>query len=257
MGEAATQLFRDASKMLDELERSKIIKNKSVVGIWTASQDKNNEVKVYKNEKRKEEITALNFPRQQRFQGKGNPNLSLSDFIAPEGIDTKDYIGAFAVTSGIGVEEACAEYESNNDDYSSIMLKAIADRLAESLAEYVHEKVRKEYWGYSKDEKLTQEALIKEKYKGIRPAPGYPACPDHSEKVKLFFLLNAKEKANIYLTENFAMLPAASVSGWYFSNSESKYFGLGKIAEDQIKNISSNREEDIDITKKHYSTNLE
>jgi 5-methyltetrahydrofolate--homocysteine methyltransferase len=257
VGEAATQLFRDANKMLDELERSKIIKNKSVIGFWPASQDKNNEVKVYKNEKRIEQITALNFPRQQRFQGKGNPNLSLSDFIAPEGIDTKDYIGAFAVTSGIGVEEACAEYESNNDDYSSIMLKAIADRLAESLAEYVHEKVRKEYWGYSKDEELTQEALIKEKYIGIRPAPGYPACPDHSEKVKLFSLLNAKEKANIYLTENFAMLPAASVSGWYFSNSESKYFGLGKITEGQIKNISSNREEDIKLTKKYYSTNLE
>ena len=257
VGEAATQLFRDANKMLDELEKSKIIKNKSVIGFWPASQDKNNEVKVYKNEKRGEHITTLNFPRQQRIQGKGNPNLSLSDFIAPEGTDTKDYIGAFAVTSGIGVAEACAEYENNNDDYSSIMLKAIADRLAESLAEYVHEKVRKDYWGYSKDEKLTQEALIKEKYIGIRPAPGYPACPDHSEKVKLFSLLNAKEKANIYLTENFAMLPAASVSGWYFSNSESKYFGLGKITEDQIKNISSNREEDIKLTKKYYSTNLE
>jgi 5-methyltetrahydrofolate--homocysteine methyltransferase len=243
--------------MLDELEKSKIIKNKSVIGFWPASQNKKNEVKVYKNEKREEQITTLNFPRQQRFQGKGNPNLSLSDFIAPEGIDTKDYIGAFAVTSGIGVEEACAEYENNNDDYSSIMLKAIADRLAESLAEYVHEKVRKDYWGYSKDEELTQEALIKEKYIGIRPAPGYPACPDHSEKVKLFSLLNAKEKANIYLTENFAMLPAASVSGWYFSNSESKYFGLGKITEGQIKNISSNREEDIKLTKKYYSTNLE
>ena len=257
VGEAATQLFRDANKMLDELEKSKIIKNKSVIGFWPASQNKKNEVKVYKNEKREEQITTLNFPRQQRFQGKENPNLSLSDFIAPEGIDTKDYIGAFAVTSGIGVEEACAEYENNNDDYSSIMLKAIADRLAESLAEYVHEKVRKDYWGYSKDEELTQEALIKEKYMGIRPAPGYPACPDHSEKVKLFSLLNAKEKANIYLTENFAMLPAASVSGWYFSNSESKYFGLGKITEGQIKNISSNREEDIKLTKKYYSTNLE
>ena len=257
VGEAATQLFRDANKMLDELEKSKIIKNKSVIGFWPASQDKNNEVKVYKNEKRGEHITTLNFPRQQRIQGKGNPNLSLSDFIAPEGTDTKDYIGAFAVTSGIGVAEACAEYENNNDDYSSIMLKAIADRLAESLAEYVHEKVRKDYWGYSKDEKLTQEALIKEKYIGIRPAPGYPACPDHSEKVKLVSLLNAKEKANIYLTENFAMLPAASISGWYFSNSESKYFGLGKITEDQIKNISSNREEDIKLTKKYYSTNLE
>ena len=243
--------------MLDELERSKIIQNKSVIGFWPASQDKNNEVKVYKNEKRKEQITTLNFPRQQRFQGKGNPNLSLSDFIAPEGIDTKDYIGAFAVTSGIGVEEACAEYENNNDDYSSIMLKAIADRLAESLAEYVHEKVRKEYWGYSKDEELTQEALIKEKYIGIRPAPGYPACPDHSEKTKLFSLLNSKNLVNISLTENYAMYPAASVSGWYFSHPESKYFGVGKIGMDQVESVSKSRKEDINLTKKHLRPNLD
>ena len=257
VGEAATQLFKDANEMLDELEKSNIISNQSVIGFWPASQDKNNQVKVFKDEKRKDLLTTLNFPRQQRFQGKGNPNLSLSDFIAPEEKKIKDYIGAFAVTSGLGVEEACTNFEKNNDDYSSIMLKAIADRLAESLAEYVHEKVRKEYWGYSREEELSNEQLIKEKYVGIRPAPGYPACPDHSEKIKLFSLLDAENKANISLTENFAMLPAASVSGWYFSHTESKYFGLGKITEEQIKSISNNRSEDINLTKKYYSTNLE
>ena len=257
VGEAATQLFKDANEMLDELEKSNSISNQSVIGFWPASQDKNNQVKVFKDEKRKDLLTTLNFPRQQRFQGKGNPNLSLSDFIAPEEKKIKDYIGAFAVTSGLGVEEACTNFEKNNDDYSSIMLKAIADRLAESLAEYVHEKVRKEYWGYSREEELSNEQLIREKYVGIRPAPGYPACPDHSEKIKLFSLLDAENKANISLTENFAMLPAASVSGWYFSHIESKYFGLGKITEEQIKTISSNRNEDINLTKKYYSTNLE
>ena len=257
VGEAATQLFKDANEMLDELERSNIIGNQSTIGFWPASQDKNNQVKVFNDEKRKDLLTTLSFPRQQRFQGKGNPNLSLSDFIAPEEKKIKDYIGAFAVTSGLGVEEACSSFEKNNDDYSSIMLKALADRLAESLAEYVHEKVRKEYWGYSREEELSNEQLIKEKYIGIRPAPGYPACPDHSEKIKLFSLLDAENKANISLTENFAMLPAASVSGWYFSHIESKYFGLGKITEEQIKSISKNRNEDINLIKKYYSTNLE
>ena len=150
-----------------------------------------------------------------------------------------------------------SDYENNNDDYSSILLKAIADRLAEALAEYVHEKVRKEYWGYSANEELNNKELIKEKYVGIRPAPGYPACPDHSEKVKLFSLLNAVKEVDISLTENFAMLPAASISGWYFSNVESKYFGLGKITEEQVKRISKNRDEDVKLIRKYYSTNLE
>jgi len=257
VGEAATQLFKDANEMLDELEKSNMISNQSAIGFWPASQYKRNQVKVFKDERRKDLLTILNFPRQQKFQGKGKPNLSLSDFIAPEEKKIKDYIGAFAVTSGLGVEEACKNFEKNNDDYSSIMLKAIADRLAESLAEYTHEKVRKEYWGYSKKEELSNEQLIKEKYVGIRPAPGYPACPDHSEKIKLFSLLDAENKANISLTENFAMLPAASVSGWYFSHTESKYFGLGKITEEQIQSISNNRNENINLIKKYYITNLE
>ena len=257
VGESATQLFNDANKMLDELEKTKIITNKSVIGFWPASQDNNNQVKLYKDENREDVLVNLNFPRQQRFQGQGNPNLSLSDFIAPKKEGFRDYIGAFAVTSGIGVEKACSDYENNNDDYSSILLKAIADRLAEALAEYVHEKVRKEYWGYSANEELNNKELIKEKYVGIRPAPGYPACPDHSEKVKLFSLLNAVKEVDISLTENFAMLPAASISGWYFSNVESKYFGLGKITEEQVKSISKNRDEDVKLIRKYYSTNLE
>jgi len=257
VGEASTQLFKDANEMLDELEKSNIISNQSVIGFWPASQEKNNQVKVFKDEKRKDLLTTLNFPRQQRFQGKGNPNLSLSDFIAPEEMKIKDYIGAFAVTSGLGVEEACTIFEKNNDDYSSIMLKAIADRLAESLAEHVHEKVRKEYWGYSREEELSNEQLIKEKYVGIRPAPGYPACPDHSEKIKLFSLLDAENKANISLTENFAMLPAASVSGWYFSHPDSSYFGVGKIGEDQLKSISEERKQSLSETKKYLKSNLE
>ena len=169
----------------------------------------------------------------------------------------EDHIGAFAVSTGKGIEEMCLEYENNNDDYSSIMLKAIADRLAEALAEYMHERVRKEFWGYAKDENLTNEELIKEKYIGIRPAPGYPACPDHSEKVKLFSLLNSENIVDISLTENFAMYPAASVSGWYFSHPDSKYFGVGKIGQDQVKAISDSRGEPIELTKKFLRPNLD
>ena len=243
--------------MLDELEESQVITNQAVIGFWPAAQTKNNLIQVFKDEQKKEVQVNLSFPRQQRYQGKERPNLSLSDFIAPDNSDVKDYIGAFAVTAGIGVEEACKKYEEKNDDYSSIMLKALADRLAESLAEYIHEKVRKELWGYSKNENLQTQELIKEKYIGIRPAPGYPACPDHSEKVKLFSLLEAEKNTDISLTENFAMLPAASISGWYFSHPESKYFGLGKISLEQIERISVDRDEEIHLTKKYLSTNLE
>ena len=257
VGEAASQLFKEANLMLDELEESQVITNQAVIGFWPAAQTKNNLIQVFKDEQRKEVQVNLSFPRQQRYQGKERPNLSLSDFIAPDNSGVRDYIGAFAVTAGIGVEEACKKYEEKNDDYSSIMLKALADRLTESLAEYIHEKVRKELWGYSKNENLQTQELIKEKYIGIRPAPGYPACPDHSEKVKLFSLLEAEKNTDISLTENFAMLPAASISGWYFSHPESKYFGLGKISLAQIERISIDRHEEIHLTKKYLSTNLE
>ena len=181
----------------------------------------------------------------------------MADFIAPEELGIQDYIGGFAVTTGLGVEEKCKDYEKNNDDYSSIMLKALADRLAEALAEYMHEQVRKEHWGYDKDENLTNKDLIKEQYQGIRPAPGYPACPDHSEKRKLFALLKATDLTGITLTENFAMNPAASVSGWYFSNPDSKYFGVGKIGLDQVQSIAEDRNETLEETKKHLRPNLD
>ena len=255
VGEAATNLYRDALLMLDEIEKENFIQLEAVIGFWPAHQENDNEVCLF-NEKKEKQIAKLNFLRQQKPQGI-RPNFCLADFIKPSSDLMDDHIGAFVVSAGKGVEEKCLEYEKNNDDYSSIMLKAIADRLAEALAEYMHEKVRKEYWGYAKEENLSNDELIKEKYIGIRPAPGYPACPDHSEKVKLFNLLNTKNLVDISLTENFAMFPAASVSGWYFSHPDSKYFGVGKIGKDQVKSISESRGESIEITSKYLRPNLD
>ena len=255
VGEAATQLFKDAIEMLDELESSEIIKTAAVVGFWPANQVNDNEI-IIKDKNLNSVICKLNHLRQQRPQGT-RPNRCLSDFIAPEELDIEDYIGGFAVTTGLGVDKKCKEYEEKHDDYSSIMLKALADRLAEALAEYMHEQVRKKHWGYADDEELTNEELIKEKYFGIRPAPGYPACPDHSEKQNLFKLLQATEETGISLTESFAMQPAASVSGWYFANKESQYFGVGKIGLDQVKSIAESREQSMEDTKKHLRPNLD
>ncbi|MDG1230157.1 MAG: vitamin B12 dependent-methionine synthase activation domain-containing protein, partial [SAR86 cluster bacterium] len=236
-------------------EKDNFFKLEAVIGFWPAEQENENDVCIY-NTTKKDIIFRLNFLRQQKPQGI-RPNFCLSDFVSPAGMGLKDFIGGFAVSAGSHVEEKCLEYEENNDDYSSIMLKALADRLAEAMAEYVHELVRKEYWGYAQNESLTNEDLIKEKYIGIRPAPGYPACPDHSEKTKLFSLLNSKNLVNISLTENYAMYPAASVSGWYFSHPESKYFGVGKIGMDQVESVSKSRKEDINLTKKHLRPNLD
>ena len=255
VGESASNLYQDALLMLDELEKENFIELEAVIGFWPAQQENENELCLF-DEKKEALITRLHFLRQQKPQGI-RPNFCLTDFIKPSSDSLDDHIGAFAVSAGKGIEERCLEYEKNNDDYSSIMLKAIADRLAEALAEYLHERVRKEYWGYAKDENLTNEELIKEKYVGIRPAPGYPACPDHSEKVKLFQLLNSDNTVDISLTENFAMYPAASVSGWYFSHPDSKYFGVGKIGQDQVKAIADSRGETIEITTKYLRPNLD
>tara|TARA_B110000438_G_scaffold207551_1_gene199332 strand:- start:323 stop:1651 length:1329 start_codon:yes stop_codon:yes gene_type:complete len=255
VGEAATQLFEDAIEMLDELEQKDIIKTSGVIGFWPANQINHNDIEIYKPGSNIV-LKTLNNLRQQKPQGT-RPNACLSDFIAPKELKILDYLGGFAVTTGLGVEEKCKEYEENNDDYSSIMLKALADRLAEALAEYMHEKVRKLYWGYAIEENLSNEELIKEKYQGIRPAPGYPACPDHSEKDKLFSLLEATKVAGISLTESFAMFPAASVSGWYYAHPESKYFGVGKIGIDQVEKIAESRGDTLDETKKHLRPNLD
>lgn len=255
VGVAATQLFEDAIEMLAQLEKEEIIKTSAVIGFWPANQINHNDIEIYDPDT-DTVLQTLNNLRQQKPQGT-RPNACLSDFIAPKETKIIDYIGGFAVTTGLGVEEKCKEYELNNDDYSSIMLKALADRLAEALAEYVHEKVRQSHWGYDPDEALSNEDLIKEKYKGIRPAPGYPACPDHSEKKKLFLLLEATKETGISLTESFAMNPAASVSGWYYANSESKYFGVGKIGMDQLEKIAKSRTDTIEVTKKHLRPNLD
>ena len=183
--------------------------------------------------------------------------MSLSDFIAPKSCGKSDYIGGFAVTSGINIEKSLQAFEANHDDYNAIMLKALADRLAEALAEYMHQRVRKEFWQYMPDEQLSYEDLIAEKYAGIRPAPGYPACPDHTEKASLFSLLNAEEEAAISLTENFAMFPASSVSGFYFSHPESHYFGIGKIGEDQVIDYAKRKEMDLSVIKRWLAPHLD
>lgn len=255
VGEAATQLFKDAIEMLDELEKENIIKTSGVVGFWPANQINHNNIEIYDPDTNTV-LETLNNLRQQKPQGT-RPNVCLSDFVAPKELEIRDYLGGFAVTTGLGVEEKCKEYEKNNDDYSSIMLKALADRLAEALAEYMHEKVRQSHWGYASEENLSNEELIKEKYQGIRPAPGYPACPDHSEKNKLFSLLQATKATGITLTESFAMYPAASVSGWYYAHPESKYFGVGKIGIDQVEEVAKSRGDTLDETKKHLRPNLD
>ncbi len=193
---------------------------------------------MYTDESRSQTREVLHHLRQQNMKAPSRPNYCLSDFIAPIDSGKADYIGGFAVTTGIGIEEKLQQFEQDHDDYSSIMLKALADRLAEAFAEYMHEVVRKDYWGYAADESHDAEALINEAYQGIRPAPGYPACPDHTEKAKLFELLNVTANTSIELTESFAMYPASAVSGWYFSHPESQYFNVGKIDQDQLSDYA-------------------
>jgi 5-methyltetrahydrofolate--homocysteine methyltransferase len=240
VGEAARNLFADAQAMLKRLVTEKLICARAVIGFWPAARINGDDIEVYADDSRGQAISTLHELRQQGEKPNGKPNLSLADFIAPKDSGAADYIGAFAVTAGIGAEELSKQFLANHDDYSSIMVKALADRLAESLAEHMHLRVRREFWGYAADENLDNEALIKERYRGIRPAPGYPACPDHTEKATLFKLLNA-EQIGIELTEHFAMTPAASVSGFYYSHPQAEYFGLGKIQRDQVESIAARK----------------
>jgi 5-methyltetrahydrofolate--homocysteine methyltransferase len=189
---------------------------------------------VYSDAARENEITRFHFLRQQRKMGNGLPNLSLADYLSPDG----DYLGGFAVTAGIGLDDIVAAYEKDHDDYHSILAKALADRLAESFAETLHMQLRKTYWGYAPQENLSNHELIRENYRGIRPAPGYPACPDHTEKNTLFRLLDAEAKLGMQLTESMAMLPTASVSGWYFAHPKAKYFGVGRVSRDQVEDMA-------------------
>ncbi|MCB0482015.1 MAG: methionine synthase [Flavobacteriales bacterium] len=233
VGSEASKLFADVNKMLNQVIDEEWLTANGAVGIWEA-QAIEDDVQI----KTDSGSSTFHFLRQQSELKKGNPNRSLSDFIAPIESNVKDYIGAFVVTTGIGIESKLAEFEKDHDDYSSIMLKVIADRLAEAFAEYLHQKVRKEIWGYEPDEELSNDELIKEKYKGIRPAPGYPACPEHTEKETIFSLLNAKSEIGVELTESMAMYPTAAVSGFYFSHPKSRYFNVGKIDKDQVEDYA-------------------
>ncbi|MEK8088459.1 methionine synthase [Thermithiobacillus plumbiphilus] len=232
VGEEARKLFADAKAMLQRIVSEKWLQARAVIGFFPANQVNSDDIALYRDDSRAERLTTLHMIRQQMDRGSGRPNVSLADYVAPEG--TPDYLGAFAVTTGIGIEEHLARFEADHDDYNAIMLKALADRLAEAFAERLHERVRKEFWGYAPDEQLDNDALIAEQYQGIRPAPGYPACPDHTEKATLWELIRPDQHAGISITESFAMLPTAAVSGWYFSHPESRYFGTGKIQRDQV-----------------------
>ncbi len=256
VGKEATQLFSDAEEMLAKIIDEKWLNASAVVGFWPANSINDDDIEIYTDESRSEVLSVQHCMRQQLQKGKGASNVALSDFIAPKESGIKDYIGGFVVTTGLGIENKLEHFEADHDDYASIMLKALADRLAEAFAELLHVEVRNNYWGYAKDENLSNEDLIKEKYKGIRPAPGYPACPDHTEKPDLFKILNATELTGVSLTESYAMYPAASVSGWYFAHPKSKYFGVGKITKDQINSLAERKGMNFEAMERWLSSNL-
>lgn len=255
VGKEATKLYDDAQNMLQQLVDEKWLTAKAVYGIFPANSI-NDDIEIYSDERRTSVLGIQHSLRQQTKKAAGQPNLSLADFIAPKDSGVIDYIGAFVVTAGHGIDEHVKRFEADHDDYNSIMIKALADRFAEAFAEFLHEKVRKETWGYANDETLDNDALIAEQYKGIRPAPGYPACPDHTEKPNLFNLLNAEALSGVSLTETLAMWPAASVSGWYFAHPDSKYFGLGKVTIDQVENLADRKKYDLEQMKRWLSSNL-
>ena len=252
VGEQATELFADAQKMLQKIVSEKLLTAKAIFGIFPANSNEQDDIEL----KNGEETFIFRTLRQQHKKSEGKEYLALSDFIAPKTSEKQDYIGAFAVTTGFGTDELAQKYEAEHDDYNAIMVKAIADRLAEAFAEFLHKKVRTEIWGYSNDENLENDDLISEKYVGIRPAPGYPACPDHLEKTTIWDLLKVKENIGLELTESLAMFPTASVSGYYFANPKAKYFGVGKITEDQLKDYAERKNIDLEFARKWLSPNL-
>jgi 5-methyltetrahydrofolate--homocysteine methyltransferase len=238
VGEQARELLHDARRMLEAIIDGQWLTPRGVIGFFPANQVEDDDIELYTDDSRTQVLTRLHHLRQQNQKPPGRPNQCLADFVAPRDTGLKDYLGAFAVTAGIGIDEHLVKFEAEHDDYHAILLKSLADRLAEAFAEYLHGRVRKTYWGYAADEQLDNDALIKERYQGIRPAPGYPACPDHTEKDLLWQLLDPAGNAGVNLTEAFAMLPAASVSGWYFSHPQAKYFGTGKINRDQVEDYA-------------------
>ncbi|QNJ96977.1 methionine synthase [Constantimarinum furrinae] len=246
VGTQASELYEDAKNMLSKIIVEKRIKAKAVFGLFEANSIDDDDILVRHSNKE----FVFRTLRQQSKKASGRPNLALSDFIAPLSSGKQDHMGCFCVSVGFGVKELAAEYEKDHDDYNAIMVKALADRLAEAFAEYLHKEIRLHHWGYAADEELSNEELIKESYKGIRPAPGYPACPDHLEKKTIWKLLKVEEKIEVALTESLAMWPAASVSGYYFANPEARYFGLGKIKEDQVRDYAERKKMDYETAQK-------
>lgn len=257
VGEAARGLFKDAQAMLKRIVDEKPIKASAVIGFWPANQVDDDDIVLFDDGGKGEEIARLHMLRQQMKRDRDRANHCLADFVAPRDSGIVDYIGSFAVTAGIGLDDWIKrEFTAKQDDYSGILAQALADRLAEAFAEHMHERVRKEFWGYAADEVLPNEDLIAEKYRGIRPAPGYPACPDHTEKATLFALLKPTENAGITLTESFAMWPSAAVSGWYFSHPQSSYFGIGRIERDQVADYARRKGMDLGTMERWLAPNL-
>jgi 5-methyltetrahydrofolate--homocysteine methyltransferase len=238
VGETARNLFKDAQEMLKKIIAEKWLGANAVIGLFPANTVNSDDIEIYTDESRSKVAMTWHNLRQQMVRPLDKPNMCLADFVAPKDSGVADYIGAFAVTTGIGIDARVAAFEAQLDDYNSILLKALADRLAEAFAELLHARVRREFWGYAADEQLSNDALIDEKYRGIRPAPGYPACPEHTEKGPLFDLLDAPNKAGITLTESYAMLPTAAVSGFYFSHPQAQYFATAKVDKDQVEDYA-------------------
>ncbi|MEK1938987.1 MAG: methionine synthase, partial [Pseudomonas sp.] len=260
VGEAATSLYKDAREMLSKLIDGKLIKARAVFGFWPANQVQDDDLELYGDDG--QPLAKLHHLRQQIIKTDGKPNFSLADFVAPKSSGITDYVGGFITTAGIGAEEVAKAYQDAGDDYNSIMVKALADRLAEACAEWLHQQVRKNYWGYDPEETLSNDELIKEAYKGIRPAPGYPACPDHTEKGTLFELLDPTAEelkagvSGVFLTEHYAMFPAAAVSGWYFAHPQAQYFAVGKVDKDQIESYTARKGQDLAVTERWLAPNL-
>jgi 5-methyltetrahydrofolate--homocysteine methyltransferase len=255
VGEQASVLFQDAQSMMTKIIEEKWLTAKARFGLFPVNAV-GDDIEIYSDEKRTATLGKWITLRQQLKKSKEQPNIALSDFIAPKAANKIDYMGAFCVTTGFGTEEKAKFFENQNDDYSAIMVKALSDRLAEAFAEYLHHQIRVNHWGYALKEGFSNEELIMEKYQGIRPAPGYPACPDHLEKKTLWELLEVEETIGVSLTESLALWPASSVSGYYFGHPQSRYFGLGKIKEDQLIEYSERKKIPLEEARKWLNPNL-
>jgi 5-methyltetrahydrofolate--homocysteine methyltransferase len=255
LGEASRTLHKDALELLDRIVRERLLEARAAVGFWPAN-SVGDDIELYTDDARRGSAGTIHSLRQQMVKPPGRPNLALADFVAPRETGLIDYVGGFAVTAGHRLDTLVSGFEAAHDDYSAILARALADRLAEAFAERLHEVVRRELWGYAHEEALSNEDLIAERYQGIRPAPGYPACPDHTEKGPLFALLDAEARAGIRLTESFAMWPAASVSGYYFWHPQSTYFGLGRIGSDQLADYAHRKGMPVDVMARWLSPNL-